>query len=371
MSFVDRLHSAFAQHQNYFGAGLAPPRYLALPLTGIDLSTSGVKAVRLQEDAHGLTLASYAETWLESGAFTDGEVIDRQAVVKAIVSTAKATNISSANMALPESKAYLFETSVRGAGKPEWRIAIEQHIDELIPLPPEETNFDIVNVGHGSGGDELIAGVGFARRIVDDTLSVFDESGIEVRTLEGETFAMARALLPFGDTSTTLIIDIGKTTTKFSIVDGHVPRFATTIGIGGHSLTLAVQKHFGVTEAEARKIKEDRGIVPAPGNEDYLAAMLSTVSAIRDEISRRLEYWQDKASESSGHEKVTRAILSGGNASIRGLPEYLESSLKIPVVTGDVFTNFASRDFWIPQLDYTESLAYATAIGLALRDHYV
>jgi Tfp pilus assembly PilM family ATPase len=69
------------------------------------------------------------------------------------------------------------------------------------------------------------------------------------------------------------------------------------------------------------------------------------------------------------HEKVSQAILFGGNASIRGFPEYLEDTLRIPVVTGDVFTNFAPRDTWIPQIDYAESLAYATAIGLALRDH--
>ena len=49
--------------------------------------------------------------------------------------------------------------------------------------------------------------------------------------------------------------------------------------------------------------------------------------------------------------------------------EYLEGALQIPVTAGDVFTNLASRDTWIPALDYTESLAYATAIGLALRDH--
>jgi Tfp pilus assembly PilM family ATPase len=60
--------------------------------------------------------------------------------------------------------------------------------------------------------------------------------------------------------------------------------------------------------------------------------------------------------------------LVGGNASVRGLPEYLEGALRIPVVAGNVFSNFASRDTWIPSLDYTASLAYATAIGLALRD---
>jgi type IV pilus assembly protein PilM len=179
---------------------------------------------------------------------------------------------------------------------------------------------------------------------------------------------MARSLLPYGDESTVLLIDVGKTTTKLAIVARGIPRFATTIGIGGHAFTIAVQKHFGVSEDEARKVKAERGIVPAPGNEDYLAAMLSTVSAIKDEISRRLDYWQGRAALSS-HEPVSRALVAGGNASLRGLPEYLSGALGIPVMAGDVFSNFASRDAWIPKLEYTASLAYATAIGLALRDY--
>ncbi|KKW41073.1 hypothetical protein A3I46_02655 [Candidatus Kaiserbacteria bacterium RIFCSPLOWO2_02_FULL_54_13] len=361
LALRERLHAAFA-----------PPRYLAFPFSGIDLSASGVKAVRLSEGIRGLTLANYTETRLQPGAFTDGEIIDRPAVVEALKTAAKATGITSANVALPESKAYLFETTAQGSRKVDWSVSVEQRLDELVPLPPTETGFDIINVGHGaSGGDVPILGIGIAKRIVDNTLSVFDEAGIEVCAFEGEIFSMARALLPKGDTSTTLIIDVGKTTTKLAIVAERIPRFATTIGIGGHAFTLAIQKHFGVTEAEARKVKYENGIVPAPGNEDYLAAMLSTVSAIRDEISRRLEYWQSRASPTSAHEPVSQAILSGGNASIRGLPEYLEGSLKIPVRTGDVFANFASRDAWVPAPDYTESLAYATAIGLALRDDAV
>lgn len=360
MSFVfgERLRAAFA-----------PPRYLAPPLSGVDISTSGVKVARLTEGPHGLTLAHYAQVRLPLGVFTDGEIIDRAAIAEAIVTATGAAGISAANVSLSESKAYLFEASAPGAGKAEWRIAIEQRLDEIVPLPPPETVFDIVGTGRLENGDESVMGVGFARRMVDDTLSVFDQAKISVRALEEETFAMARALLPAGDSSTTLIIDVGKTTTKMAIVTGRIPRFATTFGIGGHALTLAVQKHFGVTEAEARKVKAERGIVSASGNEDYLAAMLSTVSAIRDEISRRLSYWQEKAVIKGPHEPVSRAVLAGGNASLRGLPEYLEGALQIPVTAGDVFTNLASRDTWIPTMDYTESLAYATAVGLALRDH--
>ncbi len=359
MSFVvsGRIRTAFV-----------PPHYLSLPLAGIDISTSGVKAVRLVEGVYGLLLDGYADVRLPSGAFVEGEIVDHAAVVSAITSAAKTAGISAANVALPESKSYLFEISVPGTNRAEWRIAVEQHLDELVPLPPPETVFDIVKVGHGERSEVLVAGIGLARRIVDDILSVFDQANIRTQSFEGETFASSRALLPHGDESTALIIDVGRSTTKMYIVTRRIPRFATTISIGGHSLTLAVQKHFGVTEEEARKIKADRGIVPAPGNEDYLASMLSTASAIRDEISHRFEYWQSKALPTSTHAPVTHAILVGGNASVRGFPEYLEGALGIPVVAGEVFTNLASRDTWIPELDYTESLAYATAIGLALRD---
>ena len=349
-------------------AAFAPPSYLAFPLAGIDVSTSGVKAARLAETSHGFVLAQYAQARLPLGAYTDGEITDRAAVVNAIKMTARAAGISSAHVSLPESKSYLFETSAPGTTKAEWRTAVEQHLDELIPLPPPETAFDIVGMGPAHAGGTLVAGVGLARRIVDEMLSAFDEAGVGVRSLESEPFAVARAILPADDTSTVLIIDVGKTTTKLSIVTNRVPRFATTIGIGGHALTLAVQKHFGVTEAEARRVKADRGIVPSPGNEDYIAAMLSTVSAIRDEISKRLDYWQGHAASSEQSQPVTRAIIIGGNASLRGLPEYMGGAFKVPVVAGDVFSNLAPRSAWVPELDYNESLAYATSIGLALRD---
>jgi type IV pilus assembly protein PilM len=360
------MHSAFRERLR---VAFAPLNYLSLPFSGIDISTSGVKVARISSGTHGLILSGYADARLPLGAYADGEIVDRASIVKVLESTASAAGVSSANVALSESKSYLFETTVSGTEKTEWRTLVEQRLDELIPLPPTETVFDVVKTGNDENGGTRVMGIGFARRIVDDTLSIFDQANIKVCALEGETFASSRALLPRGDNDTILIIDIGRTTTKISIVARRIPLFATTIGIGGHSLTLAVQKHFGVTEFEARKVKDEHGIVPAPGNENYLEAMLSTVSAIRDEISRRLEYWQEKAALGGAHEPVTRAILTGGNASVRGLPEYLENFLKIPVTAGDIFTNFASRDTWVPSLDYNESLAYATAVGLAMRDY--
>lgn len=345
---------------------LAPPRYLNPVIAGVDISTSGVKAVVLEEEPRGLVLARYAEAILATDAFDNGEFAEPHPISEALVRVMQHVGAGNASAALPESKSYLFEMTVAGATKEECRVLIEQHLDELIPLPPAEAALDFLLIGSAPEGEQKAVGVGFARRILDAELAVFDEAGIDVVGLDSETFAMARALVPPGDTSTTLIVDIGKTTTKIAIVAKRIPRFTTTINVGGHAFTRAVQKYFGVTEQEARRVKAEHGLVREPGNDDYLCAMLSTAAAIRDEIERRFLYWQERTKKEA-HEPITRVLLVGGNASVRGLPEYLEAELHTRVTVGDVFTNLLPRDHRALELGTTESLAYATAIGLALR----
>lgn len=347
---------------------LAPPRYLSMPTAGVDISASGVKIVTFKETLHGLELRAFAEEPLPPETIQGGEIANRGALVSVLKTLAQRYSIKTANITLPESRGYLFEADVHGKDQKEQRVEIERHLDEYVPLPVSEVMYDAVPLLTKDGVTRMV-GVGYARRVVEASLAAFDEAGITVRAIEGEVFAIPRALRPHGDQETILIIDIGKTTTKLLIASCRLPRFATTLDVGGHALTLAVQKHFGVSEEEAKRVKAEQGLHVGQENQEYLAAMLSTVSVIREEVGRRLEYWQSRAQAGTFNEPVTRALLVGGNATVRGLPEYLEASLKIPVELGDVFQNLASRDVWLPPLDYTESLAYGTAIGLALREY--
>ncbi len=351
----------------------APPRYLSLTAAGIDISTSGIKAAVLAERIHGLELVKFAEHLLPAGAVVGGEIADPKAVIEAVQTIVKKNNIKFANIALSESRSYLFEAVLEGnheqATSKELRSLTESHLDEYVPLPPADVAFDVALTAT-TKDTTTVVGVGYARRVIDESLATLDDVGITTRAIESEIFSIARALIPHDSTETVLIIDIGKTTTKLAVVTGQTPRFATTLDIGGDSLTQAVMKHFGVSEEEAKKVKAEKGLVSEGGKDEYMSSMLLTVSAIRDEISHRLEYWQGRAQMGTAHEPVTRVILTGGNATVRGLPEYLETAIKLPVALGDVFTNLASRDHWLPPLDYMESLAYATAIGLALRDFH-
>ena len=352
----------------FFRSEFRPPDYLALPTAGIDISASGIKAVCLVERAHGLELRVAAEVPLAAGVISSGEIADRAAVVEAIDSLAKKHHFTRANIALPEARGYLFEALVPQAKKNTQRTTIEQHLDEYVPLPSIDVSFDFAPLAP-DGDSVRVVGVGYARRVVEESVSALEEAGVDVRAAESETFALPRALFTKESEETVLIVDIGKSTTKLLVATGRLPRFVTTLEVGGHALTLAIHKYFGATEEEARRIKIERGIDPSAGNEEYLAAMLSTVSVIRDEIVRRFNYWQSHAD--AAHTPIKRVLLVGGNSSVRGLPEYLEDSLKVPVAVGDVFTNFAPKEAWQPPLDTTAALAYGTAIGLALRDYGV
>lgn len=346
----------------------AAPRYLAPPAAGIDISASGIKLAVIAEKLDGLELVAFGDARIEQVPSDAGEMTGREAIMAAVKKLANEHKIRFANIALTESRSYLFEADVSGTSRKELRAAVESRIDEYVPLPPAETAFDFLATDRTDTGTHVV-GVGYASRVIDESLMTLDEAGITVEAVESETFALPRALLTKDDEEAVLLIDIGRTTTKLVVVEKRIPRFATTLDIGGHALTLAVEKHFGVSEEEAKRVKAEKGLVGGAGNEEYLAAMLSTVSVIREEIGRRLEYWQARSGEGTLHKRVSRAILVGGNATVRGLPEYLETNLKIPVELGDVFTNLASRDKWLPPIDYMESLAYGTAIGLALR-HY-
>ncbi|MFA7302406.1 MAG: hypothetical protein WC030_01520, partial [Candidatus Paceibacterota bacterium] len=150
VSFTDRVRTAFA-----------PPEYLMPPLAGIDLSSSGVKAVRLERGPYGLVLARYADVPLANGAFANGDVVDRVAVVGAVASAARIARVSAVTAALPEAKSYLFEAVALGEKKSQWVTSVEQHVAELVPLPPQLSVFDIVPVGRTEKQETRVVGVGF------------------------------------------------------------------------------------------------------------------------------------------------------------------------------------------------------------------
>ncbi len=346
---------------------LNPPRYISSPLAGIDLTGNGARAVSLSRTASGLVLSGYGEAQIAPGAYNDGEISDPKEVIRGLWAATGQAGVSAAHVALPQTRAYLFETLVSGKNKLAWKSEAESRLHTLIHIPAHEVSFDVVPVGSVGDGKTKLAGVAASQRTIEAALSVFDDADLDTHSFEAESFSFARALLPQGDESVALLIDVGKAATNMTLVAKRIPRRCMNIPRGGHPVILVLQKAFGVTENEARTMLAEEGILPTPRTGETVSAMLAILAPIRSELEAHLRVWQNETGKQYFPEPITQVILAGTHAAIRGLPEYMEETFGIPVRTGDVFTNLASQEDWMSTLSYSDSLGYATAIGLALR----
>jgi len=103
-------------------------------------------------------------------------------------------------------------------------------------------------------------------------------------------------------------------------------------------------------------------------NEKFFNAVLPIISAIKDETAKHLSFWKTHVSlQNRTDKKIEKIILCGGDSNLIGLPEYLSDTLNLPVKLANPWINIVSSENYIPEIDFRESLMYATAIGLALR----
>jgi len=103
-------------------------------------------------------------------------------------------------------------------------------------------------------------------------------------------------------------------------------------------------------------------------NEEISLAMMSTISILRDEISRHQDYWQEHTDD-YGEKRPTiqKIYLCGGDSNLAGFTSYLASGLTVPVELANTMVNVNTLDEYIPEISFNDSLRYATALGLSLR----
>jgi type IV pilus assembly protein PilM len=346
-----------------------PPVILSMPAAGVDISQGSVKCVFLTEGRSGMELQSYTETALAPGIVVEGDINSRDKIIEVLRSYRLRLGIKYANACLPERKAYLYQTVLPGSSESavDLRRAVEFDFEAHVPLPPNEAIFDFEPIRRIESG--LVVGVtAYAKRMVNDYASVFGSAGILLRGLEVESQALARAVLrPEDSARTVMVIDFGKNTTRIAIADGGVVSFTATLDVGGNALTSAVMKQFNVEEAEAERIKNDGGFLMNTGNKNLVETLMTTTSVLKDEVAKQLAYWNSSGDGSLPRRAVDRVIACGGNANLRGFPEYLEGFLNVPVAVANVWSNAFSLDEYVPSMMFPESLEYATAIGLAIR----
>ncbi len=343
-----------------------PPSFLDLAATGVDISHSGVKVLGLKKVREGYIPDFIEEKRLMAGVVENGEVQDPAALIAVLAALREKYNMHFIRASLPEEKAYLFQTSVPQAdSEKQIRSSIEFQLEEHVPITPQDAIFDY-DVVHEQKENIEISVTVFSKQFILGYQDILRKSGLFPVSFELEGQAIANAVIPHGDNKTYLIVDFGRTRSSITIVKNRIVGFTSTVNVGGNEMTEAIMKYFQVDEIEAEKIKNTKGFVDTEQNKELHDSLISTVSVLRDEISRHVAYWNNKEENRKDENQVHTIILCGGNASLKGLPEYISSGVKVSVERANVWQNVISYEAYIPQIQEERALSYATAIGLAL-----
>lgn len=354
----------------FFHEFFPPPRFLEMPVVGLDISDSAVSALELVRHKGMFALGRFGRRALPEGSITGGYVNDKDAVVGELRKLKDELKLDFVNASLSEEKAYLFKTKIPRVARKEIRGALEFKLEENVPIPASDAIFDytvIAQTGHRADKHLDVSVTVLPRKAVGVYVEILAAAKLVPLSFEIEAQAIARAVTAVGDRDTALVVNFGEHKTGLFIVSDEVVHFTSTVAIGGRHITEAIAKYLSIGTAEAVAIKQEHAAFKSRKNIDLFFSLMNAVSALKDEINKLSVYWSTHT-DSAGEQgrNIAKIVLCGRDAGLSGFSDYLSLSLQSRVEVANVWQNAFSLDEYIPPLPFDESLDYAAAVGLAL-----
>ena len=342
------FQSAFYKFQKFFPT----PAFLNFSGTALDFSSEGFRYVDFSKDEKGLKLKSFGFEKIEGKDFSNSP--EAESLLKK-VSTKKIKYIRAI---VPEESSYLFILPIEGDGS-SVREEVEFHLEENVPLAPNNTVFDYKLFFEE--GKKFAVVTALSSDTVLNYIKFFEGAGIKPISFIPESHALARNLIPKGEKGVILIAHINKNKTVIAVAKDRIIRFSSAIQFGGEMVTEAISKYCKISLEKAEEIKNKEGFSIKTDDHDCFLALGNAVSVIRDEIERVVIYWHTHDEKNGAVEKI---VLSGSNANMPGLAEYLSESLRIKVEKGNVWSNFPRYQKEVPEIPLEDSLSFAPLLGI-------
>lgn len=312
---------------------------------GISFSESEIAVMNLVASRHGMNVFSFDTLSVPKGSIENGSVAAPEHLRKVLGDFQKKKRISFARVAIPEESSYLVRLSVPAGSDAAIRRYLLEHLEEHVPLKPDNAIFDYVILAALEDTADILLSAA-PRQVIDSFLEVFSDTGITLLSIEVDIQAVARAVVPAYETDAVGLINIGKNRTTIAIVVDGLVRFATTTDFGSGGLPKA--------NGEKKKTsKERRDAIEAFGRE------LGTA------VGEHLQYWETHRS-SEEERNLERLIVCGEDVSEPDLFNYLAPFLPLHPALGNPWQNVLFLEKAIPPMTRRESFKYTTAIGLSL-----
>jgi hypothetical protein len=304
------------------------PKFLNVPFAGISISDTSIRCIQFVKKNGVLHIEKYAEKVLTKGTIVGGQINNIDEITNVLNELKNSLKLTYVKMSLPEEKAYLFTAKIPLVDKDEIRSAVESKMEENVPVSPLELTFDykLFERPEKDLVDVVVSALPIS--LVDSYVEMAEKAGLSLLSLEIESQAITRAVLPYGANSTALVINFSPEKVGLYVSYGRVVRFTSTISTKG----------------------------------EYS----NNPAFLMQEIKKLYTYWHTLKENVDKPEKEISHIYICGEGFDDAMVSYIGTHSQTPTTVANVWINAFDINTTIPEIPFNESIKYAASIGLAM-----
>ncbi|MEM7279312.1 MAG: pilus assembly protein PilM [Pseudomonadota bacterium] len=342
------------------------------PLLGLDITTSSIKLIELSQSGKNFRVESYAAEATPANAVNEKNIVDAQAVGDAIRRAVKRSGAKTRDVAIAISGDAAITKVIQmpaTLGERDMEGQVEIQADQYIPFPMEEVSFDYEIQGPNAADPDMLDVLLVATRTdnVDQRQAAVEAAGLSAQVVDVEAFALENACqllthqVPNGGIGQAIaVVDIGASSTTFSVLEDMRVTYTRDFSFGGQQLTEEIMRTYGLSMEDAGRAKKEGGL---PSN--YQPEVLDPfIDDMTQQVSRSLQFY---LASGGGREQPDLVLVCGGCANIPGISDVISSRVGIPTEIGDPMGQMKIASKAKSQGVRKDSTALLTACGLALR----
>jgi type IV pilus assembly protein PilM len=351
-------------HKVLYSKLFTPPKFLEMPAVCLEILPSGISFFLAKDTEKGHLPEMFGFVSLPVGAISQGEIIKKEAVIKALEEIKQKTRVGFARLSIPEEITYFFKTRLPVLESKEIRDILDFKIEENVPLTAKEAvfDYDIIPTPKTGHGLDLVVSVA-PLKVIDEWQNILSSVGLVPVLFSPESNNVAKSVIKDNNQQVIVIANIRESSIVLKLVVYGIVCQTSSIAFGSSAFTDLLAKYFKVSAEEATKIKEEKLYVESAESGEIFSYLINTISAVKDEIYKFISYCNERADVDG---QVDKVILCGRDALIVGLDKYLAHNLNIRVEVANVWVNNFDLNVYTPEISRLDSMDKATVNGLSL-----
>jgi type IV pilus assembly protein PilM len=338
-------------------------------LLGLDIGTSAIKLVAMEETKGAYKLNNFGIAKLPKETIVNGVIIHSEPIINSIKALLSNLKIDNKNTAISVSghPVIIKKITLPIMSEEELEANIEAEAEQYIPFDLDEVNIDfqILGVAPEQTDQMNVLLVAAKKQLVEEYSDILKAAGLKPLIADIDVFALGNMFnlnYSFDENAIVALVDIGASITNINIIRNETSVFNRDIFLGGNQITENIQKNLSVSFEEAEELKT--GTIIEGISQDVIAEQIQKGSLlIAREIKRALDFYTG-----SSYTEITHIFLSGGGSKTKNLKETIKEGTNAEVEFTDPFKTikYDKKTF---DTEYIKkiSLLSSISVGLAIR----